>query len=86
MLHITLDLSQLSLVSEDLDVHSLDNELRIVSHPLQIGHWDDPDLLTGQTFNYLLLDYLIGSMDAFTPYAQVCCVSFNLQTDPLSFG
>ncbi len=35
-----------------------------------IGNWADEDLLPGECFDTVLLDYLIGSVDAFAPYFQ----------------
>lgn len=34
------------------------------------GNWSDPLLLGGETFDVVLADYLIGSMDRFSPYFQ----------------
>ena len=34
------------------------------------GNWSDPALLEGETFDVVLADYLIGSMDRFSPYFQ----------------
>ena len=34
------------------------------------GNWSDPLLLEGETFDVVLADYLIGSMDRFSPYFQ----------------
>ncbi len=35
-----------------------------------IGNWADEELLPGERFDTVLLDYLIGSVDAFAPYFQ----------------
>lgn len=35
-----------------------------------LGDWEDPALLEGEQFDVVLMDYLVGAMDAFTPYAQ----------------
>lgn len=37
---------------------------------LVIGNWADDSLLAGERFDTVLLDYFIGAVDAFTPYAQ----------------
>ncbi len=34
------------------------------------GNWSDPELLKGERFDTVIADYLIGAMDAFSPYAQ----------------
>ena len=34
------------------------------------GNWSDPLLLQGEVFDVVLADYLIGSMDRFSPYFQ----------------
>jgi hypothetical protein len=34
------------------------------------GNWSDPLLLEGEAFDVVLADYLIGSMDRFSPYFQ----------------
>ena len=34
------------------------------------GNWSDPLLLQGEIFDVVLADYLIGSMDRFSPYFQ----------------
>jgi len=34
------------------------------------GNWIDPNLLKGQTFDVVLADYLLGSIDGFAPYFQ----------------
>jgi hypothetical protein len=35
-----------------------------------IGNWADEDFLKDQMFDTILMDYLVGSMDAFAPYTQ----------------
>ncbi len=35
-----------------------------------IGNWADEELLPGERFDTVLLDYLIGAVDAFAPYFQ----------------
>lgn len=35
-----------------------------------LGDWQDPTLLKDQQFDVVILDYLIGAIDAFTPYFQ----------------
>jgi hypothetical protein len=35
-----------------------------------VGNWDDPALLTGETYEVVLADYLIGAMDGFSPFTQ----------------
>lgn len=37
---------------------------------LLLGDWQEPTLLEGEVFDVVLLDYLIGAIDAFTPYFQ----------------
>lgn len=37
---------------------------------LVVGNWMDPDLLTGESFDVVLADYLLGAVDAFAPYWQ----------------
>ena len=37
---------------------------------LIIGNWADQQLLAGERFNTVLLDYVIGAVDAFAPYFQ----------------
>ena len=37
---------------------------------LVIGNWDDPELLRGETFDVILADYLIGTIDGFSPFTQ----------------
>lgn len=34
------------------------------------GDWTDPSLLEGEEFDVVLVDYLIGAIDAFTPFFQ----------------
>jgi hypothetical protein len=34
------------------------------------GNWRDPDMLKGETFDVVLADYLLGSVDAFAPFFQ----------------
>ena len=35
-----------------------------------VGNWTDDQLLSGQVFDTVLLDYLIGAIDGFAPYWQ----------------
>jgi hypothetical protein len=35
-----------------------------------LGDWTDPTLLQGERFDTVLVDYLIGAIDVFTPYFQ----------------
>jgi hypothetical protein len=37
---------------------------------LVVGNWMDPDLLSGESFDVVLADYLLGAVDAFAPYWQ----------------
>lgn len=37
---------------------------------LVLGRWTDPDLLAGQQFDVVVADYLLGALDAFTPYCE----------------
>lgn len=37
---------------------------------LVLGDWRDENLLEGEQFDVVLVDYLIGAIDAFTPYFQ----------------
>ncbi|MEM1402716.1 MAG: class I SAM-dependent methyltransferase [Pseudomonadota bacterium] len=39
-----------------------------------IGNWADPNLLAGQQFDTVLLDYFIGAIDAFAPFGQEALV------------
>jgi hypothetical protein len=41
--------------------------------PLQVvvGNWEDASLLQGQRFDTILADYLIGSINLYSPYFQV---------------
>lgn len=38
------------------------------------GNWADENLLAGETFDTVLLDYFIGAIDAFVPYGQEALV------------
>ena len=40
------------------------------SDQIVLGSWTDPDFLKGEQFDVVLLDYLIGAIDAFAPYFQ----------------
>jgi len=35
-----------------------------------VGNWIDPELLKGESFETLLVDYLIGAIDGYAPYWQ----------------
>lgn len=35
-----------------------------------LGNWVDSDFLAGQTFDTILVDYLVGAIDRFAPYYQ----------------
>jgi len=35
-----------------------------------VGNWADPALLTGETYDTVLADYLLGAIDGFAPYFQ----------------
>lgn len=37
---------------------------------LIVGNWIDPDLLSGERYDVVLADYLIGAVEAFAPYWQ----------------
>lgn len=37
---------------------------------LVVGNWIDPDLLKGEQFDTVLVDYLIGAIEGFAPYWQ----------------
>ena len=37
---------------------------------LLLGNWMDPDLLTGEVFDVVLADYLLGAVEGFGPYFQ----------------
>ena len=40
------------------------------SDQIVLGSWTDPDFLKGEQFDVVLVDYLIGAIDAFAPYFQ----------------
>jgi hypothetical protein len=35
-----------------------------------LGNWTDPGLLVGETFDTILVDYVLGALDRFAPYFQ----------------
>lgn len=35
-----------------------------------LGNWAEPDFLAGETFDTVLVDYLVGAIDRFAPYYQ----------------
>jgi hypothetical protein len=35
-----------------------------------VGNWTDPSLLAGETFDTVLVDYVVGALDGFAPYFQ----------------
>ncbi len=37
---------------------------------IEIGNWTDPDLLSGEVYDTVLADYLLGAVEGFTPYFQ----------------
>src|SRR6185437_2407346 len=37
---------------------------------LLVGNWVDDSLLTGETFDTILVDYLVGAIEGFAPYWQ----------------
>lgn len=37
---------------------------------LLVGNWTDDSLLTGETFDTVLVDYLVGAIEGFAPYWQ----------------
>lgn len=37
---------------------------------LLVGNWIDDDLLAGETFDTVLVDYLVGAIEGFAPYWQ----------------
>ncbi|MCH8500786.1 MAG: hypothetical protein LAT77_02620 [Aliidiomarina sp.] len=37
---------------------------------LVVGNWVDPELLKGEQFDTVLVDYLVGAIDGFAPYWQ----------------
>lgn len=37
---------------------------------LMVGNWKDADLLTGEVFDTVLADYLLGAVEGFSPYFQ----------------
>jgi len=37
---------------------------------LVLGNWGDPQLLAGECFDTILMDYLIGAVEAYWPYGQ----------------
>lgn len=37
---------------------------------IALGSWTDPEFLQGEQFDVVLADYLVGAIDAFTPYFQ----------------
>jgi hypothetical protein len=39
-------------------------------HSLIVDNWSNPELLSGQQFDLVLADYLLGALDAFAPYYQ----------------
>ena len=40
------------------------------SHRLLHGNWVQPDFLSGERFETILVDYLVGAVDRFAPYFQ----------------
>jgi hypothetical protein len=41
-----------------------------VADRLIVGNWMDPELLSGESFDVVLADYLLGAVDGFAPYWQ----------------
>jgi hypothetical protein len=37
---------------------------------LVVGNWTDPNLLSGEQFDTVLVDYLVGAIEGFSPYWQ----------------
>lgn len=37
-----------------------------------VGNWRDEQFLEGRVFDTVLADYLVGAIDGFAPYYQVC--------------
>jgi hypothetical protein len=37
---------------------------------LLVGQWSDPDFLAGETFEVVLADYLLGSVERYAPHSQ----------------
>jgi hypothetical protein len=35
-----------------------------------VGNWTDPSLLAGESFDTVLVDYVVGALDGFAPYFQ----------------
>ncbi|MGE0495032.1 MAG: class I SAM-dependent methyltransferase [Vulcanimicrobiota bacterium] len=49
--------------------HDLGPRLRAQDRVV-VGNWTDPDLLLGERFEVVLVDYLIGAVDRLAPYYQ----------------
>ncbi len=48
------------------------------------GNWAEENFLEGKMFDVVIADYLVGALDAFAPYYQVCfvvCSSKQLNTE-----
>lgn len=63
---ITADSQMKATVEKEVSVpNSTEAQGEIV-----LGNWDDENLLEGKTYEVVLADYLIGSMDGFSPFKQ----------------
>lgn len=62
---ITASTSLADEVRAQLDAVALAAKARLV-----LGNWSDPSLLAGERFAVVLVDYLLGALDAYQPYGQ----------------